>query len=78
MIKVLGYVKKNLSEGGYAVIGNYFNSEGDMAVFEEILEGFGFRIEIKEDITPNIIHSRRVLARIHKNRKLAWAVGKLK
>ena len=33
MIKVLGYIKKNLNEHGYAVLGNYFNCEGDMAVF---------------------------------------------
>lgn len=33
MIKVLGYIKRNLNEGGYAVIGNYFNCEGDIGVF---------------------------------------------
>lgn len=44
MIKVLGYIKKNLNENGYAVIGNYFNCDGDVAVFQEILDGFGFRI----------------------------------
>ncbi len=33
---------------------------------------------MKEDITPNIIHSRKVLGRIHKNRKIAWTVGKAK
>lgn len=33
---------------------------------------------MKDDITPNIIHSRRVLGRIYKNRKIAWAIGKLK
>lgn len=44
MIKVLGYIKKNLSENGYAVIGNYFNCDGDVAVFQEILDGFGFKI----------------------------------
>lgn len=44
MIKVLGYIKKNLTENGYAVIGNYFDCEGDSAVFEQIIEGFGFKI----------------------------------
>lgn len=33
---------------------------------------------MKEDITPNIIHSRKVLGRIYKNRKIAWAIGKVK
>lgn len=78
MIKILGYIKKNMNEHGYAVIGNYFNCDGDEGVFEELLDGFGFKIEMKEDITPNIIHSRRVLGRIYKNRKMAWAIGKLK
>ena len=78
MIKVLGYVKKNLNLNGYAVIGNYFHCEGDVAVFQEILDGFGFRIQMKEDITHNIVHSRRVLGRIYKNRIMAWAVGKVK
>lgn len=67
-----------MNEHGYAVIGNYFNCDGDEGVFEELLDGFGFKIEMKEDITPNIIHSRRVLGRIYKNRKMAWAIGKLK
>lgn len=78
LMKVLSYIKKNLNENGYAVIGNYFNCDGDSGVFEKILEGFGFRIEMKEDITRNIIHSRRVLAKIHKNRKLAWAGVKVR
>jgi hypothetical protein len=34
MIKILGYIKKNLSENGYTVIGNYFNCVGDVGVFE--------------------------------------------
>lgn len=33
---------------------------------------------MKEDITHNITHSRKVLARIHKNRKIAWGIGKIK
>lgn len=78
MIKILGYIKKNLNDTGYAVIGHYFNFNEDVGVFEELLDGFGFKIEMKEDITPNIIHSRKVLARIYKNRKIAWATGKLK
>lgn len=44
MIKILGFIKKNLNENGYAVIGNYFNCDGDMGVFEELLDGFGFKI----------------------------------
>lgn len=43
-MKVLSYIKRNLNENGYAIIGNYFNCDGDSGVFEKILEGFGFRI----------------------------------
>ena len=60
------------------MIGNYFDSDGATYIFEELLDGFGFQIEMKEDITHNITHSRKVLARIYKNRKIAWGIGKIK
>lgn len=78
LIRILGYMKNNMAEGGYAVIGNYFDYDGDIEVFESLLEGFGFKVEMRDDITPNLAHSRRVLARIHKGRKIAWAVGRAK
>lgn len=31
---------------------------------------------MEEDITRNILHSRKVLSRIHKNRKVAWLAGR--
>jgi len=43
-----------------------------------MIESFGLKIEMKEDITPNIMHSRKILNRIHKNRKIAWTFGKVK
>ena len=76
MIKILTFIKKNMSWNGYAVIGNYFTAEGEIKVFEELIDAFGFKIEMEEDITRNILHSRRVLNKIHKNRKLAWLYGR--
>jgi len=75
---MLGYIKKNLSSCGYAVVGNGFANEDELRVFEEMIESFGLKIEMKEDITSNIIHSRKILNRVHENRKIAWAYGKVK
>lgn len=71
-------MKKNLSCSGYAVVGNTFTSEDEAKVFEEMIESFGLKIEMKEDITSNIMHSRKILNRVHKNRKIAWTYAKMK
>ena len=33
---------------------------------------------MEEDITSNVLHSKKVLNRIHKNRKIAWLMGRLR
>ena len=33
---------------------------------------------MEEDITKNIFHARKVLNRTHKDRKLAWLLGRIK
>ena len=78
IIKIMTFIKKNMSENGYAVVGNYFTAEGEIKVFEELIDAFGLKIEMEEDITRNILHSRKVLNRIHKNRKIAWLMGRVK
>lgn len=45
IIKILSYVRRNLNENGYFVIGNTFNSDGEITVFEELVNSFGFTIE---------------------------------
>jgi hypothetical protein len=47
-------------------------------VFEELIDGFGFKLMMKEDITLNINQSRKVLGRIYKNRLIPWGIGKVK
>ena len=71
-------MNKNISKNGYAVFGKYFDSEGENTVFEELFESLGFRINLQEDITPNIEHAEKMLKKIHKNRKVVWAFWRMK
>lgn len=75
-IRVLGWINKNLSQSGYVIFGKYFDSDGEDKVFEELFSSFGLRIEMSEEITPNIKHADKMLKKIHKNRKIAWGFFK--
>ena len=72
MIKIIGYIRRNLNENGYVVFGNAFTSEGEINVFEELISSFGFVISMKEDVTSNIMHSRKILKKNYKDRKISW------
>lgn len=78
LMKVLGFINKNISKNGYVVFGRYFDSEGENAVFEELFSSLGFRIDLQDNITPNIEHADKMLKKIHKNRKIPWAFFRLK
>ena len=47
IIKIMTFIKKNMSENGYAVVGNYFTAEGEIKVFEELIDAFGLKIEME-------------------------------
>lgn len=60
------------------VFGRYFESDGENAVFEELFSSLGFRIDLQDNITPNIEIADKMLKKIHKNRKIPWAFFRLK
>ena len=50
-------------------------------VREMVLKEIPFKVidrQSEEDITRNILHSRKVLNKTHKNRKIAWMLGRIK
>jgi hypothetical protein len=57
VIKVLGYIKHHLADNGYAVYGDFFEEEGEIAVLEELIRVYGLKIEESENIQKNIVYA---------------------